>query len=305
MKLIDEIIELLSSIEGSLTEALLKTKVLLHKIGHKELVDWVNNELNGYPNKDNLPEYRTLRARVLANITNEAYQANKHPIPIEHLPEKIKEMYKTARMNQSLAVLEKLVHENKASLQAPIPMEMNSLLSKGLGNEYFVQSAWCDIGTASVEQIFIQVRSRLLDFVLGLKDQFGDNDSDEEIKNRIDSVDTPSLFNNAIFGNNTTIVVGSNNEQKVTNINLEGNFQALAEKLRQNGVEESEISNLEIALSQDANTKDIAEKRYGSAVKTWFKSMMSKAIDTSWQIELGISSSLLTTALQNYYGWLK
>jgi hypothetical protein len=39
--LLDEIIELLSSEQHSLTEALLKTKVLLHQIGKKDLAGWV------------------------------------------------------------------------------------------------------------------------------------------------------------------------------------------------------------------------------------------------------------------------
>ena len=303
MKLVDEIVDLLSSQNTSLTEALLKTKVLLQKIGHKELTDWINCELNGYPDNEQLPEYRILPAQVLGNIFNMAYRYTSHPIPIGHLKKEQQELYTLARMKQSLAVLEKLTAGNGGHLQSQIPLEVNHILGKTLDG-YQIERAWCDIGASYVTQIFIQVRSRLLDFILNLKDQLGDLDSDEEIKNRSDSIDTPSIFNNAIYGNNNTILVGSNNEQKVTNINLEGNFQALAEKLRQNGVEESEISNLEIALSKDANTTDIAEKRYGPAVKTWFKSMMSKAIDTSWQIELGIAGNLLTTSLQNYYGWL-
>ena len=45
MKLIEEIIELLSSGESNLKVALLKTKVLLHQLGEKELFDWVDSEL--------------------------------------------------------------------------------------------------------------------------------------------------------------------------------------------------------------------------------------------------------------------
>ncbi|WP_186098098.1 hypothetical protein [Burkholderia gladioli] len=41
MKLLDDIVDLLSDKNGSLTGALLKTKVLLHRIGHRELVEWV------------------------------------------------------------------------------------------------------------------------------------------------------------------------------------------------------------------------------------------------------------------------
>jgi hypothetical protein len=31
-----------------------------------ELVPWVNNELNGYPDKDSIPEYRILLVQVLS-----------------------------------------------------------------------------------------------------------------------------------------------------------------------------------------------------------------------------------------------
>jgi hypothetical protein len=47
--LLDDIIAILSDSKGSLTDALLKTKVLLHQIGKKELAAWVTNELSDYP----------------------------------------------------------------------------------------------------------------------------------------------------------------------------------------------------------------------------------------------------------------
>ena len=76
MKLLEDIIDALSSKDGSLTNALLKTKILLHKIGHKELTEWVNKELNGYSESDIIPTYRVFRAKVLANAANIAYQIN-------------------------------------------------------------------------------------------------------------------------------------------------------------------------------------------------------------------------------------
>jgi len=32
--------------------------------------------------------------------------------------------------------------------------------------------------------------------------------------------------------------------------------------------------------------------------------MLKKAIDSAWQIELGVAGNLLTIALRKYYGWL-
>ena len=48
MKLLNETIEILSSEKPSLTDALMKTKVILHKLGRRDLAEWVNLELNGY-----------------------------------------------------------------------------------------------------------------------------------------------------------------------------------------------------------------------------------------------------------------
>lgn len=303
MNLLNEIIEALSSQSGSLTDALLKTKVLLHKIGHQELVGWVNNELNGYPNDNNLPEYRILPAQVLVNASNMAYQVTSHPIPLGHLTEEQRESFEIAKMYQSLAVLEKLVEKPGGHLQAPIPMEANGLLGRGLANGYMIQRAWCEIGLASVAQIFVQVRSRLLDFVLGLQDQLGDNVSEQEIKQRADLFDASSLFKNAIFGNNTTIVVGAHNKQQVTNITVKGDFHTLAEELMRHGIKEPDISALEQAIKKDEESSEIIEKKFGPSVKTWLQGMLSKAVDSSWQIELGVASSLLATALQKFYGW--
>ena len=303
MKLIDDIIEILSSDTGKLSDALIKTKVLLHKVGHKELVPWVNSELNGYPDMDSIPEYRILPAQVLVNASNGAYRVTSHHIPMGHLNEKHRESLETARMEQSLAVLEKFTENDDGYLQAHIPMESYGILGKGLGNSYQIESAWCAISHASVLQILIQVRSRLLDFVLELNDQFPSELDEEQVKERIGSVDTENLFNSAIFGDNTTILVGSSNSQTVSNINIKGDFNALAKTLGNNGVSGADINALKDAIDQDSSVINSDSKIFGPAVKLWLQKMLSKAVETSWNIELGVASSLLATALNSYYGW--
>ena len=303
MSLLTEIIEALSSQSSSLTEALLKTKVLLHKIGHQELVEWVNNELNGYSDHDNVPAYRILFAQVLANIANSGYQFNAHPIPLGHLSKEMRESLETAKMPQSLAVLEKLVDGRDGHLETSIPMEANGILGQGLSNGFKIQRAWSQIETADVVQVFVQVRSRLLDFVLNLQDKLGEGVSDQEIKQRTDSLDASRLFNNAIFGNNTTIVVGTNNRQQITNISVHGDFSALAEGLREHGVQESDIAALDDAVRNDVGAPELEERKYGPSVKAWLQNMLAKAVDASWEVELGVASSLLATALQKFYGW--
>ncbi len=303
MKLIDEIIDILSSENGKLSEALVKTKVLLHQIGHKELVSWVNNELNGYPDKNTVPEYRVFPAQVLVNATNMAYQVTSQPIPLGHLEKEQREMLETARMDQSLAVLEQFAENENNLLRADLPVESYGILGKGLQKSYHIQRAWTEIGTSCVIQILTQVRSRLLDFLLELRDQFPSELDDEEVKQRIDAIDTGSLFNNAIFGSNTTILLGNSNVQSVSNVNAIGNFEILTSTLKSNGVSDEDIAALKVAIEDDSDEIDLDAREFGPEVKRWLQDMLSKAVEASWNIELGVASSLLAMALNNFYGW--
>src|SRR5213083_1085835 len=102
MKLLDEIIDLLSVKDGSLTDALLKTKVLMHKIGHKELAEWVNDELNGYASNKEVPEYRVVPARLLANVANSAWRHQNQQMPLSHLPDDLQKMISENKMRESI-----------------------------------------------------------------------------------------------------------------------------------------------------------------------------------------------------------
>lgn len=156
MKLVDEIIEILSSNNGVLTEALIKTKVLLHKMGHKELVVWVNKELNGYSQSDELPDYRVISAQVRVSATNGAYNVDSYPIPMSKIDKRFRDAWEEARITYSLAIIEKMVSSSTANmLQSQIPMEANGIISKGLANSYMVQRAWSEIPVASVSNILM------------------------------------------------------------------------------------------------------------------------------------------------------
>lgn len=307
MQLLDDIVDILSSKDGSLTDALIKTKVLLHKIGHKELTEWVNYELNGYPDDDSVPSYRVLGAQVLASLMSPAYSAPSHPIPLSHLSDQQRENLETMRMKQSLAVIERFEKKGEGgengSIVTPIPMEFNGLLGQQLASGFQVQRAWCEVPITELSSILIQVRSRLLDFLLELQDKIPGDLDDEQTKQQVDKIDAPGLFSHAIFGDNATILVGSHNVQTVTNTIVKGDFETLADALRSQQVPEEDIVDLKTAIDSDALVIDEEKKQLGPKVKEWLQTMLGKAVDASWQIELGLASHFLAKALEYYYGW--
>lgn len=303
MKLLTELIAELSTPQPSLIDALVKTKVLLHRVGRKDLVEWVNHEINGYPDEAQLPSYRIVPAQVKGNITNNAYTYNDHPLPTMHLTPTQRKGLEELDMRDSIAVLEGMAKHDKQGLQRPLPLEYGTHFNKALSNGYKVQQAWCDIGIGRLAQITAQVRSKLLDFLLELSEKIGADMSEEDVKRVAQSPETASMFNNAIFGDNVTILVGNHSQQTVQIEVGKGDFNALAELLRVNKVTESDVGGLKLAVEADALTPEVEQKSLGPRVKEWLSSMLAKAVDASWQIEVGVAGGLLTNALQKYYGW--
>jgi len=299
--LIDNIIELLSEEKSSLSAALLKTKLLLHQIGKKELADWVNNELNGYPDNVSIPEYRILLSQVLANASNIAYEISNHPIPLAHLTPDQKKDLEVFKITQSIFVLEKMLSDpNSNFLIRSIPMEANSILAQGLANGFKIQRAWCQTPSHDLNGIFIQVRSRLLDFILELKESIGDAIDEAEILHKIDSIDASGIFSNKIYGNNNTILIGDHNSQNVRINIIKGDLESLAQNLIKAGVSIDEVEALKVAIRDD-------EKNHGQAsfkgnTGKWLTNLLHSAAKGSLKISSDVISSVITKAITSYIG---
>lgn len=304
MKLATEIIDILSSETPSIANALFKTKVLLHKLGEKELIQWVNSELNGYESNDDVPEYRIVPSRVMANLMNMAYSASNRELPIYHLDQELRKSLEQTRFGNSIAALENLANSESDSVQRPLPIALHAKLNEPLGNGYQVQEAWCEVTHSSLVQILTEVRSRLLDFILELSDKLPEDASDTELKEMSGEIDAKSLFNNSVIGDNATILVGDHSNQTVNNKIIKGNFDSLAKHLRDNSVEEDDIQSLRRAIEEDEQLVDHENKQYGANVKLWVTEMLGKAVESVWNVNIGVAGSLIATAINSYYGWL-
>lgn len=153
MKLLNELIATLSAEQPNLTDTLMKTKVLLHRLGRKDLAEWVNLELNGYPDAVSVPDYRVADAHVKGVVGNAAYTYNDHPLPTFHLDQRVRNRFEKLEMRDSISVLEGLARNDKNGLSRPIPLELNRFLDKALTGGYKVQQARCDIGVGRLSQI--------------------------------------------------------------------------------------------------------------------------------------------------------
>jgi hypothetical protein len=202
-------------------------------------------------------------------------------------------------MRESIAVLEQYVHKRGNSLMSHFPANLAASFNTAFQGAW-VESAWTQIELSAIDQLLIEVRSRLLEFILEVQTGLGEI-QESEMKEAGKSIDAGNMFKAAVFGDNTTIVVGDNNKTVVKNAVKKGDFESLATLLRASGVADPDIAALQVALQQDQGEVDFAAKQPGPSVKTWMGSMMQKAINAAWNIELGVAGGLLTNAIQAYY----
>lgn len=303
MKLLDDLISSLSDEQPNLTDALIKAKILLHRLGRKDLAEWVDLELNGYPDQTPIPPYRVVQAQIVGAVSNGRYRYESHPLPTLHLEEKVRNRFENLETRDSISVLEGLARNDKNGLRRPIPIEFNGFLNEALTGGFKVEHAWCDMGTGRLTEALTQVRSRLLDFLLDLSGKVGDDMSEADVRRVGQSPETASMFNHAIFGDNVTILVGDHSRQTVSNQIALGDFESLEALLQAHDIPAGAVEDLKTAIKADASSISIKDKQFGPSVKEWMKKMLAKIVDGSWQIELGIASNLMTDALKAYYGW--
>jgi hypothetical protein len=125
---------------------------------------------------------------------------------IGHLDPDFREKLEKSEMRDSLKLVEELATKKQGSIRRHFPPEANAVLGSNLGNGWHVR-AWYDISRLAVQNVLVQVISRLLDFMLELKDgveQIGDG----ELNKRIQRWLTPLLCFKSRF---LATIVGNNN----------------------------------------------------------------------------------------------
>lgn len=299
MKLLNEIVDLLSSKDGSLTDALLKTKVLMHKIGHQELAGWVNDELNGYPSGKDVPEYRVIPARLLADVANTAWRQSNQQVPLSHLTDELRRTLSENRVHQPIRVLEQYAATPNGSLQLPVSPEFQHTFNSTLAKNGWIEKMWTQIEVTQIIHLLIEVRSRLLDFALVLQHEL-DEVEEEDVKEVAKGIDAPAMFHGAVFGDNTVVVVGDHNQTTISNEVKKGDFESLAALFKKGKVEDGDIIELKDAIAADGVPK---QGHYGERVKVWLGKMTGKAIDGTWTIGIRAAGTLLADGLKAFFGW--
>ena len=307
MKLLSDVINELVDADGNLSSALLKTKVIAIRINNSTLTDWVNKELDGYDENDDLPEYRIKSARVTMHYRNGNIELTKQPVPMTGMKKEVRKILEGVNLRQAVATLQSyLSAKDGGALSFPISAELGAYVQNHIKKtgrtapNFFIISIEKAFSIHAVAETLAVVRSRLLNFILELEKEFGSITDIESLRAKNQLITTIMYNTITNTGDGNTVNTGNSSAVNVVVTINKGDFSALENKLRELGVETTDIDDLRSVISTDGF--DVDNKRYGMKVNEWLKKMLAKAVDGSWQIGIGTAGGVLSELINSYYG---
>lgn len=301
VRLISELIEDLTSADTSIEFCLLKAKVLAHQIGDADFKQWVNNEINGYNEEAEVPPYRTLKLTILGTISNGYYRYSDRPLPTLHIEDSIRKKLTNQSIRNGISSISSML-STKEKYAVHISPEFYPIFNKNFAEGYEVEYAKGVHAIGAIQEIITQVKSRLLDFLLNISDQIPEKIDPSNLKKIAKDIGVNEMFKNSVFGNNTTIVIGSGSISNINNSVTENDIASLLTFLQGHGIKHEDTEELKEAIASDSNVALDAERKPGQHVSSWMKGMLAKAGTASWQISAETAGNLLATAISAYYG---
>ncbi len=164
----------------STSNLLRKTKLLARRLHSKELENWINSELNGYGDEDDVPDYRIISRGMIYGDFSGAFGAGirNTPIPLMNIfaamPLDWKKWTEPIKWKVSISECESILKSNPGGngmLKSPWPADIyNKLDFKVYDNMTCVQ-AWAFIRESKIEGIIDTVKTRILNFAMDIEEE--------------------------------------------------------------------------------------------------------------------------------------
>lgn len=289
-----ELQELASSRTNDIVDVLLKAKMIAVKLGLNDLREWLEFEIDGYPNAQNLPEYRIGRGSVKALNPVRGWI----PVDFSNIPSDIVDEILEYRITESISSMQGIDTEDNM-LRLGMPPSMVEMLF-GKGN---IPPEVCWFFSANkATHIITTVRNKILDWSLDLESKgiLGEGLRFSQKEKEAAPMTVHNITN--IHGNvNNAGVIGSGNGDITQNNSITaGDFNSLEKQLKEWGVSDEDVRTLHQAVQE--SPAPTSADNFGSRIGEWIGNTIGKAYTGTLRIAGSAAPVLLTNAICHYYG---
>lgn len=293
MSLLDDIIKAITETDEKTSSILRKCLVLSYNLKNDTLKSWVAKELNGYDRDDaDLPDYRRVGAPARGVFIGAFQQINDQPIPSGVLKQEHRHFAETALLTQPVVAYE----AQDPTKNAIIPWPANLVVmyqDKFFDGDMALNRAWQDIPGSVLASIVDTVRTRLLTFVLELRDQTVEEDLAVEA---LPQATVQTLVQMTVIGGNN---VFGNVEQFAANTVQVGDIESLKGTLSALGVGHDELGKLEGDIAQD-QAEEPDKQGLGKRTLDWIGRNAKAAGKGAVKIGGDVATAVMTEAIKRY-----
>lgn len=293
-KLIDSIIQDLGD-DKPIKGILLKAQIIAHKLGNQTFKDWIYNEQNGYPDYDNLPKYRVVKASLKADIFQPYVKTVKNfPIPYGILDEKYDDYVYNVKLTESLFKIENLCSRANSVLSIECPTVLYQEVNQHINGN--IERLWQECSKSSCLDIVNIFKSKLLEFFLELGEDidFTNLEEQKKISNIVNNYHINSIVTNTGNGTINTRDI-SDNKVLITDVEEQNKIRVAIEELR-NVITQS--NNKELNASVE---KVIEECKKPS----WSKKVLSETLNAMKDIAVSVMADQLIPIISKCVELLK
>lgn len=278
-------------------------KLLAARISHQELAEWVDRELNGYPNIADLPAYRVVRVESYGSFFGSSSRAERLQIPASVLPEKLQGLYRNAYMGSGISAYTELLSGDKSgSVQEPWPVALAVRHASKLTPYMQCISAWKEIPIGAIGRLMDSVKTRILGFAIDLERE-APNAGELPIGSQppLSDEKMTQIFNTNITGNVGNFANASSRFRQSSTIVVEpGNWQSLQARLLELGLTSGDTKGLKDDLERALAAGTQEEKTM--AASTWIGRLAGKAATGAAGVGIEVAAAGIAKAFAAYFG---
>jgi hypothetical protein len=311
MNQIENIVEELTDSSKSLTNPLLKTKVLASRIKNNELFNWADTELTGYKNKEiSLPDYRKARPTFICTMRQGFTIEQNVPLPFMIFKPEDREKLLIFEFDDSVKTLETQAGgEMGDMIYKDFGIDMCAFLTSRIVNNKQLRIQILKVRVvvqiSEITQALSVIRSKLLDLMLKLENEFPNLDDlikdklilKEEYRTQMDKIINQTIIN---AGDGNTITTGNENSVSTKYKILKGNLESLRNELKKNKVSDDDINEISEIVKEEKPNKVTGE--FNKRTSQWINKMYQKSIDGTWELGIATAGGLLVEILKGYFG---
>jgi AbiTii len=286
----------------SLADVLRRAKILSYRLGEKSFKQWVEYELNGYPEDVSIPTYRRLQIPSLGTFLGPyGFQVRNQILPTYSLPPEITNIADTVPLYQGLHEIEQMAHsEEELTRHWPAEAVMLACKHIQLANGAQLIEAYQVLTKPLLEGVLDAVRNRFLDFLLELQDAHPEVTQSTSGGSKIPQEGVSQIFNITIHGDHSVVASGRDVTQLINQAVATNDLDAVLRIAHALKVPDKDIKELRSAVKADGTPK---QKEFGPKVKGRLGKAMGKLATGARQTTLHTAPTLISKGLAKYYGW--